>query len=93
MGKGKICPIKLHLIPRSFLSDAKSCLFSALSKFHFRDKCHLDSHGVQHLENGFKTRMSFFLLKSRFFNIFCGKFHTFLNFCVIPGLKHPIFKA
>lgn len=36
----------LHLIPRSFLGDAKSFLFGTLSEFHFRDKRHLDSHGV-----------------------------------------------
>ena len=58
MGKGKIFPIKLRLIPRSFVSDAKICLFVAFPEFHFRDKRHLDSHGVQHLENGFKTLLA-----------------------------------
>ena len=61
MGKGKIFPIKLHLVPGSFFGDAKFFLFDTLSEFHFRDKRHLDSHGVQHLENGFKARVRFFV--------------------------------
>lgn len=65
MGKGKIFPIKLRLIPRSFLSNARFRLFAALSKFHFRDKRHLDSHGVQHLENGFETRLAVCLMARR----------------------------
>ena len=48
----------LRLIPRPFLSDAKRRLFRAFPEFHFRDESHLDSHGVQHLENGFKTRLA-----------------------------------
>jgi hypothetical protein len=58
MGKGKIFPIKLHFISHSLFGDAKFCLFAAFSEFHFRDKRHLDSHGVQHLENGFKARLA-----------------------------------
>ena len=61
MGKGKIFPIKLHLVPGSFFGDAKFFLFGAFPEFHFRDKRHLDSHGVQYLENGFETRMGFFV--------------------------------
>lgn len=58
MGKGKIFPIKLHPISRPFLCNAKCCLFAAFSEPHFRDKRHLDSHGVQHLENCFKARLA-----------------------------------
>ena len=58
-GKRKNLPDKtLHPISRPFLCNAKFFLFAALSEFHFRDKRHLDSHGVQHLENGFKARLA-----------------------------------
>ena len=82
----------LHLIPRPFLRNAKFRLPAAFSEFHFRDERHLNSHGVQHLENCFEARMFFSvqsLVKtfSAEFGLFGNLRHTLTSGDVPDGME------